>query len=113
MLNVGRRTLLAAIGLAPAVVDSIAFAGVAPNVGTYLPLAGIDDLVLFKPNNTKTPAIRAGTVDPLNPYTFALPPNFSEKQVANIASGNYCQPKCGEPWTEVIFSNDKMGSASV
>jgi len=69
--------------------------------------------VLFRPNSSKTPAIRAATVDPQHPYSFALPPSFSERQVANIASGNYCQPKCGEPWTEVIFADDKLGSASV
>jgi hypothetical protein len=48
----------------------------APEVGQYLPPAGIDDLVLFVPDAKKTPAIRAGTVDPSSPYRFALPPSF-------------------------------------
>lgn len=57
------------------------------DVGSYLPSAGVDDLVLFVPNKSKTPAIRAGTVDPAKPYRFALPPSWSERKVANIASG--------------------------
>jgi hypothetical protein len=47
-----------------------------PQVGTYLPPSGIDDLVLFQPDARKTPALRAGTVDPNSPYKFALPPSF-------------------------------------
>lgn len=47
-----------------------------PEVGTYLPPAGIDDLVLFQPDARKTPALRAGTVDPSSPYKFAMPPSF-------------------------------------
>lgn len=47
-----------------------------PQVGTYLPASGIDDLVLFQPDARKTPALRAGTVDPTSPYKFALPPSF-------------------------------------
>lgn len=72
----------------------ILFAGTQPQlpeVGTYLPAAGIDDFVLFVPDAKKTPAIRAGTVNPNAPYKFALPPNFREGKVANIQSGNYCQ----------------------
>lgn len=55
--------------------------------------------VLFVPSASKTPALRAGTVDNTAPYRFALPPNFVEQKVANIQSGNYCQPRCDEPWT--------------
>lgn len=55
--------------------------------------------VLFVPTQAKTPALRAGTVDSANPYKFALPPQMVEQKVANIASGNYCQPRCDEPWT--------------
>lgn len=47
-----------------------------PEVGTYLPPAGVDDLVLFVPDARKTPALRAGTVNPSSPYQFALPPSF-------------------------------------
>lgn len=56
-------------------------------VGSYLPSAGVDDFVLFVPDKAKTPAIRAGTVDRANPYRFAIPPSWSERKVANIASG--------------------------
>ncbi|PNW82467.1 hypothetical protein CHLRE_06g280150v5 [Chlamydomonas reinhardtii] len=80
-----------------------------PNVGSYLPPAGISDFVLFVPTQAKTPALRAGTVDSANPYKFALPPQMVEQKVANIASGNYCQPRCDEPWTEVIFEGTTGG----
>jgi hypothetical protein len=33
--------------------------------------------------------------------------------VANIQSGNYCQPRCAEPWTEVIFTDPAEGKAQV
>jgi hypothetical protein len=67
----------------------------APQVSTYLPPAGVDDLVLFVPDPKKTPALRAGTVNPASPYRFALPPKFREGKVANILSGNYCQVRAG------------------
>eukprot|EP00878_Enallax_costatus_P002980 GHUV01003176.1.p1 GENE.GHUV01003176.1~~GHUV01003176.1.p1 ORF type:complete len:275 (+),score=73.11 GHUV01003176.1:193-1017(+) len=85
----------------------------APEVATYLPPAGIDDLVQFVPDAKKTPALRAGTVDPSSPYRFALPPKFREGKVANILSGNYCQPRCDEPWTEVIFESAADGKIVV
>ena len=82
-------------------------------MGTYLPAAGVEDFVLFVPDAAKTPAIRAGTVDKNNPYRFALPPTWREQAVANIQSGNYCQPRCAEPWTEVIFYDSSEGRAQV
>ncbi|KAK9814442.1 hypothetical protein WJX72_005984 [[Myrmecia] bisecta] len=69
----------------------------------------IDDLVEFVPNKTKTPSIRAGVIDVNKAYKFALPPSWREVQVANIQSGNFCMPRCDEPWTEVIFTADKEG----
>ncbi|GIL59903.1 hypothetical protein Vafri_14569 [Volvox africanus] len=78
-------------------------------VGSYLPAYGKEDFVLFIPSASKTPALRAGTVDNTSPYRFALPPNFVEQKVANIQSGNYCQPRCDEPWTEVIFEGAQGG----
>jgi hypothetical protein len=33
--------------------------------------------------------------------------------VANAVSGNYCQPRCDEPTTEVKFANPKQGSLQV
>eukprot|EP00877_Chromochloris_zofingiensis_P014811 jgi/Chrzof1/9584/Cz04g08120.t1_PPD6[v5.2] len=90
-----------------------AVAAQTPEVGNYLPAAGVDDFVLFVPDRKKTPAIRAGTVDPNNPYRFALPPSWKEAKVANIQSGNYCQPRCAEPWTEVIFESEREGRLQV
>lgn len=82
-------------------------------MGNYLPPAGVDDFVRYVPGPRATPAIRAGTVKPDRPYTFILPASWSEDRVANIQSGNYCQPRCAEPWTEVIFSNAREGRAEV
>jgi len=45
-----------------------------------------------------------GTIDPSNPYTFALPGGWKRQTVSNAINGNFCQPKCGEPWTEVVFT---------
>lgn len=47
--------------------------------------------MLFVPDARKTPALRAGTVDPNDPYQFAMPPTWREGKVANIQSGSYCQ----------------------
>lgn len=87
-------------------------------------------------------AIRAGSIniDRDEPYRFALPPSWKEGKVANIQSGNFCQvrrggvpfaqllhegngsnmsralcmqPRCDEPWTEVVFENSADGKATV
>ena len=42
-----------------------------------------------------------------------LQPDTRGKQVANIQSGNYCQPRCAEPWTEVIFTDPAEGKVQV
>ena len=52
-------------------------------------------------------AIRSGVIRADDSYSFSLPPGFSEQPVANIQSGNFCMPKCGEPWTEVIFAGSE------
>ena len=113
-LAVGRRGLFSLVAGAAAVsvADPAAAAG-GKEVGNYLPAAGIDDFVRYTPGKQATPAIRAGTVSPDSPYTFAIPPTWSEERVANIASGNYCQPRCVEPWTEVIFSNPREGRCEI
>jgi hypothetical protein len=97
-----RRAALLASGLA-AVFPRAATAGAAAPVGSYLPPApGLDGFVTFTVPMDRTPSLRAGTIK--SPYTFALPAAWREGTVANIQSGNYCQPRCDEPWTEVIFS---------
>lgn len=52
----------------------------------------------------------AGNVEP---YQFVIPPTWKQDRIANILSGNYCQPKCAEPWIEVKFENDKQGKIQV
>ncbi|KAL2609439.1 hypothetical protein R1flu_028012 [Riccia fluitans] len=80
-------------------------------VGAYLPVAAEDpNFVQFKASSKDTPALRAGNV---MPYQFILPRTWKQERVANILSGNYCQPKCAEPWVEVKFADDKQGSLQV
>jgi hypothetical protein len=49
----------------------------------------------------------------VQPYKFILPPTWKQARVANILSGNYCQPKCAEPWVEVKFESSKDGTVQV
>jgi hypothetical protein len=79
------------------------------SAGNMLPSSDIEGFAVFKPDRSKTPALRAGTVDREHPYSFLVPRNWLEKKVPNIQSGNYCQPRCAEPWTEVIFGDDSEG----
>ncbi|XP_023521520.1 psbP domain-containing protein 6, chloroplastic-like [Cucurbita pepo subsp. pepo] len=80
-------------------------------VGSYLPPSQSDpSFVFFKASPRDTPALRAGNVQP---YQFILPPTWKQTRVANILSGNYCQPKCAEPWVEVKFEDDKQGKIQV
>ncbi|KAF8751313.1 hypothetical protein HU200_012194 [Digitaria exilis] len=80
-------------------------------VGSYLPPAPSNPgFVFFKATPKDTPALRAGNVQP---YEFVLPPTWKQTRVANILSGNYCQPKCAEPWVEVKFEDEKQGKVQV
>ncbi|XP_043723077.1 psbP domain-containing protein 6, chloroplastic [Telopea speciosissima] len=80
-------------------------------VGSYLPPSPSDpSFVLFKATSKDTPALRAGNVQP---YEFLLPPTWKQMRVANILSGNYCQPKCAEPWVEVKFEDERQGKIQV
>lgn len=49
----------------------------------------------------------------MQPYQFILPPTWKQLRIANILSGNYCQPKCAEPWVEVKFEDEKQGKVQV
>ncbi|GMY19674.1 psbP domain-containing protein 6, chloroplastic-like [Fagus crenata] len=109
-------------------------------VGSYLPTLPSDpSFVLFKASPRDTPALRAalnfcimanniGFSDTLvtcydqlsndnsenvQPYQFILPPTWKQLRIANILSGNYCQPKCAEPWVEVKFEDEKQGKVQV
>ncbi|KAI3926960.1 hypothetical protein MKX01_032875 [Papaver californicum] len=80
-------------------------------VGSFLPPFPSDpSFVVFKASSKDTPALRAGNVQP---YNFIIPPSWKQTRVANILSGNYCQPKCAEPWVEVKFENEKQGKIQV
>ncbi|OMO90100.1 Mog1/PsbP, alpha/beta/alpha sandwich [Corchorus olitorius] len=80
-------------------------------VGSYLPPSPSDpSFVVFKASPKDTPALRAGNVQP---YQFLIPPSWKQSRVANILSGNYCQPKCAEPWVEVKFEDEKQGKVQV
>ncbi|GJM92820.1 hypothetical protein PR202_ga09324 [Eleusine coracana subsp. coracana] len=80
-------------------------------VGSFLPPAPSNPgFVFFRANPKDTPALRAGNVQP---YEFVLPPTWKQARVANILSGNYCQPKCAEPWVEVKFEDERQGKVQV
>ncbi|KAL5713489.1 PsbP domain-containing protein 6 [Ranunculus cassubicifolius] len=49
----------------------------------------------------------------VQPYEFILPPTWKQLRIANILSGNYCQPKCAEPWIEVKFEDVNQGRVQV
>ena len=78
-------------------------------VGAYLP-AGPDGLYVFEAREPRTPALRAGA---LEPYSILLPPEFKEAPVSNARSGNYCQPRCDEATTEVQFVEPSAGSLQI
>ncbi|KAL3143372.1 hypothetical protein ABBQ38_002202 [Trebouxia sp. C0009 RCD-2024] len=84
-------------------------AGKSAEVGSYLPSAGTSGFSNFKPDKSKTPAIRSGVINAEDSYRFEVPSTYREVGVANIQSGNFCMPNCAEPWTEVIFADDKEG----
>lgn len=49
----------------------------------------------------------------MQPYQFIIPPTWKQLRIANILSGNYCQPKCAEPWIEVKFEDENQGKIQV
>ncbi|CAI5977014.1 unnamed protein product [Closterium sp. NIES-64] len=105
-----RRSVLlsmAAAALSPMVPVSEASAITVPKqVGAFLPKSEDGEFVVFTPGMKDTPALRAGNV---SPYTFNIPPTWTQSRIANILSGNYCQPKCAEPWIEVKFEDPREG----
>lgn len=80
-------------------------------VGAFLPESKLaPGLYEFVAGPRKTPAIRAGS---LQQYSFALPGSWKEAPISNARSGNYCQPRCDEATTEVLFESPKEGSLQV
>lgn len=55
---------------------------------------------------------------PCHPCAASAPPSsqpesWAEAQLLNILTGNFCMPRCEEPWYEAKFENPKEGSAQV
>lgn len=69
-----------------------------------------DGYVVYQPDSRATPSIRAGVIKG-NPelYSFELPANWSEGTILNISSGNFCMPKCDEPWVETLWESKEDG----
>ncbi|KAL2930018.1 PsbP domain-containing protein 6 chloroplastic [Bienertia sinuspersici] len=106
-----RRELLKGLSIFPLLAKVAPSQAKDVDVGSYLPPSSDDpSFVLFKATSKDTPALRAGNVAP---YQFKLPPSWKQLRIANILSGNYCQPKCAEPWVEVKFENEKQGKIQV
>ena len=113
VLSVARRGALLLTATATLTVPrrALAIAEKPVEVANYLEAAkGVEGFYEFVPNDRETPAIRAGTI---GKYRFAMPGTWIRRTVANILSGNYCQPRCDEPWTEVLFQGPKEGSLQV
>uniref|UniRef100_A0A0F7GXE1 Photosystem II reaction center PsbP family protein n=1 Tax=California macrophylla TaxID=337344 RepID=A0A0F7GXE1_9ROSI len=106
-----RREFLKGLALSPLILEVPHSQAREIEVGSVLPPSPSDpSFVIFKASAKDTPALRAGNVQP---YQFILPPTWKQTRVANILSGNYCQPKCAEPWVEVKFENEKQGKVQV
>ncbi|KAL3841142.1 hypothetical protein ACJIZ3_025733 [Penstemon smallii] len=115
LTNLSRRELLngSSLALLPLAISPPPPPSLAKEieVGSYLPQSPTDpSFVLFTATPKDTPALRAGNVQP---YKFILPPTWKQLRIANILSGNYCQPKCAEPWIEVKFEDEKQGKVQV
>ncbi|CAI9099487.1 OLC1v1036314C1 [Oldenlandia corymbosa var. corymbosa] len=112
-LNISRRDFVNGLSLMPLLPYLAAPPSEAREVevGSYLPPSPTDpSFVVFQATPKDTPALRAGNVQP---YKFIIPPSWKQLRVANILSGNYCQPKCAEPWVEVKFEDEKQGKIQV
>ncbi|KAG1676339.1 hypothetical protein FOA52_001134 [Chlamydomonas sp. UWO 241] len=91
----------AALSIGEGMMPAPASAGIAA-IGDLYPASAVEGLVTYVPNSQKTPAIRAGIIrEPY--YSVLAPANYTEAKLANILTGNFCMPNCGEPWTEVAF----------
>ena len=110
-----RRTRLAAVPtLAVALSPPAAVAGAAASVESYLPASTRGDgYVTYTASKTSTPSVRAGVLDAAAPYTFDLPASggWRAQTCSNVLSGQFCMPRCDEPFTEVIFSSEDGATA--
>ncbi|KAI5663989.1 hypothetical protein M9H77_23312 [Catharanthus roseus] len=109
--SISRRDLFKGLALVPLVLTPPPSIAREVEVGSYLPPSPSNpSFVVFQATPKDTPALRAGNVQP---YKFFIPPTWKQTRVANILSGNYCQPKCAEPWIEVKFEDEKQGKIQV
>lgn len=82
--------------------------------GDFLPPAATDGYVVYTPDARATPALRAAVITP-DPklYSFEVPATWTEGTILNILSGNFCMPRCDEPWYEAVWESPDEGSATL
>lgn len=78
--------------------------------GDFCPPSSTEGFVRYTPDGRATPSIRAGVIkaEPAF-YSFDLPPTWAEGTILNILSGNFCMPKCDEPWYETVWESKEEG----
>mmetsp|Transcript_8010 Transcript_8010/g.11352 ORF Transcript_8010/g.11352 Transcript_8010/m.11352 type:complete len:305 (-) Transcript_8010:159-1073(-) len=81
-------------------------------VGKYLPASPVPGRFRFTPGVDSTPSIRGRVLKPLS-YTLDLPGDWKAITVGVIQTGDFCQPKCDEPWTEVKFEGENAGKVKI
>jgi hypothetical protein len=74
------------------------------------PSTNKEGYVIYTPDSRATPSIRAGVIqaDP-SYYSFELPAGWQEGTILNILSGNFCMPRCDEPWIETLWESKEDG----
>ena len=82
------------------------------SAGGFCPPAATSGFVVYTPDSRATPSIRAGVIKP-EFYSFELPPSWVEGTILNILSGNFCMPRCDEPWYEVLWESKDEGRAKL
>ena len=80
--------------------------------GAFCPPSDSEGYVRYTPDARATPSIRAGVIQP-DFYSFDLPPSWSEGTILNILSGNFCMPRCDEPWYETVWESAEDGRAKL
>lgn len=112
-----RRAALASLAAAAlaAAAPAPAFAGNATrSAGDFCPPAATPGYVVYSPAERATPALRAGVISAAPElYSFELPSTWSEGKIANILSGNFCMPRCDEPWYEALWESADEGTATL
>lgn len=117
--NVDRRALLSfSMALAAGLVhpqDARAAGKAATRMASdFCPPATTPGFVTYTPDSRSTPAIRAGVITGDGGfYKFDLPADWQEGTILNILSGNFCMPKCEEPWYETLWTSTSEGKAQL